>query len=104
MLFTMVLMVEFVDKSLSVTIEIKLLLNPRINHFTLVGESWDKHVTKYRVCMGTQFRIISLKFKFSNIYELKTHVTRRTTLLIRFEECSCVRKCVINFCFLYVCL
>ena len=36
----------------------------------------EKHVaTKYSVCMGIQFQIISLKFKFSNIYELKTHAT-----------------------------
>ena len=52
----------------------------------------------YSVCMEIQCQIISMKFKFSNICKLKTHSTRKTeTLLIKFEECSCVRKRVINF-------
>ena len=47
--------------------------------------------------MEIQCQIILVKFKFSNICELKTHYTRKTeTLLIKSEECSCVRKRVIN--------
>ena len=41
------------------------------------------------------------KQKFSNICELKTHDTRKTILLIKFEEYSCVRKRVINFYIFY---
>ena len=46
----------------------------------------DKHVAKYSVCRGIQFQIISLKFKFPDIYELKTHATRKTTLLIKLKN------------------
>ena len=46
--------------------------------------------------MGIQCQI-SFKLKFSNICELKTHDTRKTTTLAKFEECSCVRKHAISF-------
>ena len=36
-----------------------------------------KHAVKYSVCMGVHYRIISVKFKFSNIRELKTHDIRK---------------------------
>ena len=45
-----------------------------------------KHAAKYHVCMGIQRQIISLKFKFCNICELKTHDTRKTTLLINLRN------------------
>ena len=47
--------------------------------------------------MGIECQIISLKFKFSNICKLKTHDTRKRSLLIKFEEYRSVRKRIINF-------
>ena len=55
-----------------------------------------KRAAKDSVCMGIQCQIISLKFKFCKICELKTLDTRKTILFIKFEECSCVRKRVIS--------
>ena len=57
----------------------------------------DKHVVKYSICMGIQFQIIWVKFEFFNICELKSCDTRKKTLSIKFEECSCVRKRAIIF-------
>ena len=59
----------------------------------------DKHVAKYSVYMGIQFQIISGKFEFFNICELKSYDTRKKILSIKFEECSCVRKRAIIFLF-----
>ena len=49
--------------------------------------------------MGIQFQIISLKFNFFNNCELKSYDSRKKTLSIKFEECSCVRKRPIIFLF-----
>ena len=49
--------------------------------------------------MGIQFQIFSVKFEFFIICELKSYNTRKKTLSIKFEECSCVRKCAIIFLF-----
>ena len=42
--------------------------------------------------MGIQCQITSVKFKFSNICELKPYGTMKKTLLIKFEECNCVES------------
>ena len=44
-----------------------------------------KHASKYSVCMGIQCEIISVKFKFSSIYELKIYDTRKKILFINFN-------------------
>ena len=56
-----------------------------------------KHVAKYSVCIGIQFKKISVKFEFFYICELKSYDTRKKTLSIKFEECSCVKKHAIIF-------
>ena len=43
--------------------------------------------------------VFSVSVKFFNICELKTNDTRKKTLLIKFEECSCGRKRAIEFLF-----
>ena len=43
------------------------------------------NMPQYSVCMGIQCQIISVKFKFSNICELKPYGTRKKILLMKFE-------------------
>ena len=56
-----------------------------------------KHAAKCSACLEIQCQIILVKFKFSNICEFKTYDNRTKTLLIKFEEFSCVRKREIIF-------
>ena len=57
---------------------------------------------KIQSCMGIQFQIISVKFEFFNICELKSYDTRKKTLSIIFEECSCGKKRAIIFFFIHL--
>ena len=55
-----------------------------------------KHAAKYVRC-----KIILVNCKLSNICELKTYDSRKKTLLIKFEECSYVRKRTIIIFFVF---
>ena len=56
------------------------------------------------VLTGIQCHLISVKFEFCNIYELKTYDTRKKISLIKFEGCSCLRMRAVIFSFhLFVC-
>ena len=68
------------------------------SHNIKLRACWGKHAAKNSVCMGIKCQIISVKFKFSNICELKTHDTSKNVAMLE----SAHAIVLFLFCFSYI--
>ena len=75
-----------------------------VNYFHILSLAWSSdHTCRQIQCLYWNQVSNNLNFLIL-ICELKTYDTRKKTSLVKFEECSCVRKRAINvFLFPYIC-